>query len=63
MGVHLADNGKIDIEMRVERLDGNVGSKRPVFPFMAKGEGGQCPVAQFHHQDHRVEDARDSGRG
>lgn len=55
--VYLADDGEVDVEMRVEGLDGDVGSEAAVFPFVAKGIGDESSVSGLHHEDYGVEDA------
>lgn len=63
VGIDLADNGKVYVEVRVQCLDRDVGSERAVFPFVAEGIGRKRAVSELHHENHGVEDARDGGGG
>ena len=63
MRVDLGDDAEIDVEVCVQRLEGDVGPQTPVLPFVAERVRRQSAGAGFHHQHDGIQDARHRGRG
>lgn len=61
--VDLADNSKVDVEVSVEGLDGNIGSQTTILPLVTKRVRFQLPAPRLHHQDYRIQDSGDGCRG
>jgi hypothetical protein len=60
MWVDLRDNAEVDVEMKVECFERDIGTKTAVLPFVAERIGEKTSVSSLHHQHHGIQDARDS---
>jgi len=47
--VHLGDDGEVDVEVKVQSFERDVGAETAIFPFMAEGIGDQGTGACLHH--------------
>lgn len=49
MWIYLRHYAEVDIEMKIESFEGDIGSKTAVFPFVAEGIRHEGAVSSLHH--------------
>lgn len=57
---YLRNNGEVDVEVEIKRLDRDICPQATIFPFMPKGVRRKCAVTLLGHQNDRVENPGDS---
>lgn len=61
MRIYLTDDAEIDVEVEIERFEGDICAKTSVLPLVTEGVRSEGTISLFHHQDHWIEDTWDSG--